>query len=430
MNRKLCSAIAEIPAVDIHSHIDRNQMSANDIDLLLFYHMLRYPMMASGFEKDLLWKWESISGEERAVRFGKWLELWPLIENTSFAWILKTFLKDLYGFSKPLTRASFPELQKRFSERSVSNSFAREVMDKGRIELILSSKFMNLKPLAQGEWDGRMLFTNEHGLSGGVHEYRTWPERLKKMEEKAGRQIGDIAGLRKVLEDYYARFDWSSMHAYVAWISSMADFTPVKDPVVDRIIGKVNETADGKGASPEDLRILEAAFIRATCGAIRGKVKIFQLVYGCQFQTAGHRHPEQRAAWDYTNGLGLLCAEFPDLHFNILNGYEPDEPELCSLALAYDNLSLGGFWWHTFYPSVMKTAWRRRLEMVPVSRLQGFFSDGYCVDWVYGRLAMTRKVLSEVLSEKVEQGYYSVNQAVRIAEDVLRIQPKKLFGIP
>jgi hypothetical protein len=130
---------------------------------------------------------------------------------------------------------------------------------------------------------------------------------------------------------------------------------------------------------------------------------------------------------EFASSLGCLVAEYPGVHFNILNGHEPDEPTLCSLCTAYANVSLAGFWWHTFYPSVMHAAWHRRLEMVPVTRLCGFFSDGWCAEWTYARLTVVREVLTHVLAEKVESGFYSRAQALDVARRLLADTPAKLF---
>ncbi len=174
-------------------------------------------------------------------------------------------------------------------------------------------------------------------------------------------------------------------------------------------------------------RLLEAALIRCVCQAVRGRTGVFQICYGTQFLTPGPLHPVTRAAPQFASGFGYLLGEFPDIHFNILSGYEPDEPTWCSLCLGYDNISLAGYWWSSFYPSVMHGAWHRRLGMVPTSRLCGFFSDGYCVDWIYARVRMTQRILANVLAEKVRQGFYTQDQAVRVAGEILFETPRRLF---
>jgi hypothetical protein len=168
--------------------------------------------------------------------------------------------------------------------------------------------------------------------------------------------------------------------------------------------------------------------LRAVCEAIRGQTPIWQICYGTQFVTPGSAaHPITRAAPQFASSFAHLLGEFPDIHFNILSGCEVDEPVWCSLCLGYGNLSLAGYWWNLFYPSVMRSAWHRRLDMVPTSRLCGFFSDGWCIDWAYARVRMTQRVLAGVLAEKVEQGFYTTEQAVRVAREILFETPRRLF---
>ena len=57
-----------------------------------------------------------------------------------------------------------------------------------------------------------------------------------------------------------------------------------------------------------------------------------------------------------------------------------------------------------------------RLDMVPLNKQFGFFSDAYCVDWSYGKIFLVKKQLAEVLAAKIEQGQYTFEQAVKIAE--------------
>jgi hypothetical protein len=125
--------------------------------------------------------------------------------------------------------------------------------------------------------------------------------------------------------------------------------------------------------------------------------------------------------------MGHLFGEFQDIHFNILNGYEPDEPVWCAMTQGYANVSLAGFWWETFYPSVMHQAVHRRLDMVPRARLMAFFSDGYCVDWVYGRLRTVQRVLANVMAERIERGFMTREEALAAARDMLFETPRRLF---
>jgi hypothetical protein len=97
------------------------------------------------------------------------------------------------------------------------------------------------------------------------------------------------------------------------------------------------------------------------------------------------------------------------------------------MTQAYANVSLGGFWWQTFYPSVMHQALHRRLDMVPRRQLMVFFSDGYCADWVYGRLRTVQRVLANVMAERIERGFLTRREAVATAREILLETPRRLF---
>jgi len=230
--------------------------------------------------------------------------------------------------------------------------------------------------------------------------------------------------MREAVTAYYEKFDWSDKHALVAWISADADFTPTDAATIDGLLARC---AAGEEPPRPEARLLEGALLRCLCEAIRGKTDVFQICFGTQFVTPGLMHPVTRAAPQFASGLGHIAGEYPDIHFNLLTGRESDEPALCSLCLGYANVSLAGFWWNGFYPSAMHAAWSRRLDMVPTPRLCGFFSDGWCAEWTYARAALTRRVLAGVLAEKIDQGYYTPDQALRVARAILFDTPRQLF---
>jgi hypothetical protein len=97
------------------------------------------------------------------------------------------------------------------------------------------------------------------------------------------------------------------------------------------------------------------------------------------------------------------------------------------MCVAYNNFSLSSYWWITSYPSLMHGAWARRLDVVPLTNLCAFFSDGWCVDYIYGRLMVTKRVLANVLAEKIERDKWTTEEALAAARDVLFETPRRLF---
>ena len=70
-----------------------------------------------------------------------------------------------------------------------------------------------------------------------------------------------------------------------------------------------------------------------------------------------------------------------------------------------------------------------RLDMVPLNKQIGFFSDAYCVEWTYAKAIIVRKQLAKVLSDKIEQGQFSRNEALLVAKAILFESPQSLLGI-
>lgn len=419
---ELYQALCELPAIDVHSHLNRDRMAARGPQDLLFYHMLLYVLRGAGGAEDVLWTDGRMHGNRPP--YDEWFRHWPAVEGTGFGWVLRTILRDLYGFDEPLTAASLSALEAAVAERTARPGWPAEVLAKGRIVRILSSA--TTAPLAAGAPDDGIRCTVETAPTGGTHESVTWRTRLALLGKQTGREVTSLAALEGAVAAFYERLDWTHRRALVAWISSEADFRPAAEAAVDAVIA---DALAGKDLAPPAARALEGAFIRAICRAIRGRTGLFQICYGVQFLPPAAKavRPVARAAPQFASSMGHLFGEFPDIHFNILNGYEADEPIWCAMTQAYANVSLAGFWWETFYPSVMHAALHRRLDMVPRPRLTAFFSDGYCVDWIYGRLATVRRVLANVMAERIERGFMTQAEAVVTAREILFETPRRLF---
>ena len=67
--------------------------------------------------------------------------------------------------------------------------------------------------------------------------------------------------------------------------------------------------------------------------------------------------------------------------------------------------------------------------MLPVNKQAGFFSDAYCVEWVYGKSCLVHKQLTRVLAEKIIQGQYTRDDALGIAQSILYESPHSLLGM-
>jgi len=426
LQNDLYEALCEVPVIDVHSHINRDQIGAENLQKVLMYHMLLYPLRSAGIDDRTLWP----NGLTKAIDLSMddWFRAWPAVQHTGFGWMLRTILRDLYEFDKPLTKETLPQLQEAFDSQTSRDDWAKHVLGKGNVVRLFSS-VLNVDPLGEDEWDPGIRFTIESTPGCGKGEYKGqgWGRRMEAMGKILNRQASSVEDMREAVTAFYDSKDWTNRNALVAWISGEADFTPIDDAQANAILAEAM-TGDEK-ISKHTRRVLEGLFVRSICEAIRGKVPILQLCYGTQYLTPEpqNAHPVQKAAPQMAETFAHLLGDYPEIHFNMLNGYEPQEPIWCGLVQGYGNLSLANFWWQCFYPTVMHNAWARRLDMAPLSRLIGFFSDGWSIDYVYGRLTMVRRVMANVFAEKIQRGFLNRDEALCIAREIFFQTPKSLF---
>jgi glucuronate isomerase len=127
--------------------------------------------------------------------------------------------------------------------------------------------------------------------------------------------------------------------------------------------------------------------------------------------------------------LAGMVARHPGLRFQCFLSSRHANQSLCTIARELPNLSLAGYWWHNFFPDIIRQVMRERLDMLPATKQIGFFSDAYTIEWAYGKLALVRKLLAQVLGEKIDQGQHTRDEALAVARRVLYEAPRSLLGM-
>jgi hypothetical protein len=82
-----------------------------------------------------------------------------------------------------------------------------------------------------------------------------------------------------------------------------------------------------------------------------------------------------------------------------------------------------------FSMSVTREWLHKWIETLPVNKINFFGGDCLFLEGTYGHAVMARQIVSEVLSEKVERGYLSLDEALYIARRILRENAIDLYGL-
>lgn len=124
-----------------------------------------------------------------------------------------------------------------------------------------------------------------------------------------------------------------------------------------------------------------------------------------------------------------LIKEYPDVRFILFHGSYPYGGELAVLAKKFSNVFIDLCWLYIISPSFSERYLHEWLETVPAGKIMAFGGDFLYVENVYSHLLMAREVLTRVLTDKVASGYFSEEEAKKIADMLLHDNAVRIFKL-
>ena len=122
-----------------------------------------------------------------------------------------------------------------------------------------------------------------------------------------------------------------------------------------------------------------------------------------------------------------LFREYKEVKFDIFHGSYPYIGELAALAKNFPNVYVDMCWLHIISPYKAREALSEWLDTVPSNKIFGFGGDYRFIEGVYGHSVIARENIAKVLADKVAEGILTDEQAMKIAEKLLRKNAEELF---
>ncbi len=437
MIRDLEQGLAELPLLDIHTHLVGGRLAARGLHDVLLYHMVVSDLYAAGCPHGARLTqypgWPTTSEAYERIRAA--LPFLPHIRNTSSYWGVRLILRDLYGWTEPITEANWRRLDGLIRERADDRAWQHVILDR----LHIRRTGTELARRGDGSDDDRLQYALEWGFftrcqwgefDTALYELeRCWgrsPESPSPIgaggRPPAERTIRTLADVHDAIRHYVSSIPFGRVLATATHISTDIDFRPVSDAEMEAALGKRAQA----GPAERDVyaSYINEAFLTAL--EAHGDEIVFQFSLGAEplpYET-GSRLSQRTLAQ-----LAEMIGRHPRLRFQCFVASRHANQSLCTLARELPNFSLAGFWWHNFFPDVIRQVMAERLDMLPANRQVGFFSDAYCVEWTYAKAVIVRKQLARVLLERIEQGQYTRDEALAVARAVLYDSPQQLLGM-
>jgi glucuronate isomerase len=436
LTQELEAALAELPTFDVHTHLVGGRLGARGLHDILLYHMVVSDLYAAGCPSGTRLTqypgWPDVN--EAHARLAEAVPCLPRVRNTSCTWMMRTILRDLYGWEQPITTDNWRRLDALIRERADDRGWHHSILDRLNIRRTCT-EFARREG---GRDDQRLQYSLEWAFftrsqwgefDTALYELeRCWgrqpksPSPIGSQRPPTERTIRNLDDLHAALAHYVSAIPYEQLLSTATGFSTDIDYRLVSDDEMAAAI----ERRDRAGAAERDTyaSYVNEAFLTAL--EARPERLVFQFSVGAEplpYETSSILR--QRTIQQ----LGDMMSRHPRLQFQCFLGTRHANQAFCTLARELPNLSLAGYWWHNFFPDAVRQVMSERLEMLPVSKQVGFFSDAYCLEWTYGKAVLVRKLLARVLADKIRHGWYTRDDALSIAASIVYDTPRTLLGM-
>jgi predicted TIM-barrel fold metal-dependent hydrolase len=438
---RIRDAVNAIRLVDTHEHLlseeERNR-AAHDFGYL-FPHYASSDLISAGMPAGVL---EAVRATarpvlvERMARIGwirkpppfaapikpnlsleeRWAALapyWEHIRNTGYGTCLRTAIRELFGI-QDLNGNTYAQLSDAIANSRRVGWYRHVLRERAGIAVSIQDDYRT-------DVD-RELFAPvvrlEHFACAATRG------DLRNIEADTGRAIHALDDL---VEAMYTALDRYLQEGAVGVKIGIAYRRAIRfekvsrgdaERVFNRLFGHL-----GEGPSWEEARPLQDYMFHQIIRAAQERDVPIQIHTGLQEGNGN--------VLENSNPLHLtdLCLEYGQAKFDVFHGGYPFMGELLALAKNFPNVYLDLCWLYIISPSAGARMLHEAIETVPSNKIFAFGGDFIIPEGAYGHSVMARQVVGRVLTRKVEDGYLSEEEAMRLAHRILRENPANLYRL-
>lgn len=410
--QNLESALSKVPLIDPHSHIDPLAPVSKSLDDILGYHYYTELAHSAGMPQTVLAK--DADPRDRVREIVRFMDRY---DNTAqYAWfvdIARTFL----GFTGDRVTAKdadalFDAAQKAFAQPD----WERQVFNTTKLEKIfLTNEFDD--PLKGFDTAKYVPCLRTDTLVFHMDK----PETRRRLHAATGVHVHDASTLRKALATTFMHFTRNGAKACA--ISLPPQFHPAK----------FDDEHFYEQMQFHDYHDLAPGIFWTIAEFCRDFKLPFDLMIGVNRRVYEKGVFQGQDLFDQRTSLiqyKELFNAFPDVTFPVSVLTSAQNQELVAYSWIFPNVLPNGHWWYSNTPPFIKKDLLERVTAVPKSKLIGYYSDAYKLEFVKPKYGMYRRILANVLADEfVRPMVLSEEQAVALGTRLLRDNVRDVFKV-
>lgn len=429
LREKLRAEIDTRPIFDTHEHLlPRHLAGADNMHLIRFlsHCYVRNDFVSAGLRPDFWDRFWGIGGfdAENENPREDWSAIRPYlsaVQSTAYYRYVLAAWRDLYGFDgRDLDDHNWQGLSSRIEgAHRDPDWFGRVYRDRCHIKVGLNDQTWGGVDAGFDERYLRPVFRIDEFMAADPAIKNMWGTSADSLAQKWGVQIRDFDSFMAALDEGFRRNKAGGAAAI-------------------KVAAAYWRTLDSQPVSRKEAERNFNILIRGQYGADPQKVGDYVLEYcieraieiGWPVQVHTGMLAGNGAYVEYTKPTHLtrLFLRYPEARFDIFHGSYPYSDELAVLAKLFPNVHLDFCWLPLISPRVAAEGLSKWIELVPSNKLL-WGGDSRLVEQVYASVLALKDVLAEVLSDKVEKGYFDFDMAVDVAERIMSRNGSELFGL-
>ena len=416
----LHEAIAAIPLIDTHEHIKPEATLAGRTWSLFDFleHYVSSDLVSAGMSREALEKLRQPgNGLSLEERWNLMAPYWPFAKTTGYGRAMTAYMRDLFGIDD-INETTWAELSRRINDARSRPGWYRTVLkDKANIDCSLVITWPG-EPVAVDRAFFRAVPILDHYAIPGT---RAELEQLEKEAACSIQTLDQLLTAQETMLDAFTRQGIAAVKIFLAYRRTLR-FDRVSKTEAARVFDRIwlSPTQD---LAFDDLKPLQEFMTRTLIG------RADERGLPIQFHTGLQEGYGNYLANSNPTLLTNVIMEFSDARFDLFHAGYPFTGELAAMAKYFPNVSADLCWVQAISPHVFKRTLHEWLDTIPANKIFAGGGDSNYVEGAYGHCTLARRLVAEVLAERVEQGAMDRAGALWYAGRILRENAREFFPL-
>lgn len=421
LSTRLFEQLESLPLIDPHSHINPHSAASETLADILGYHYYTELAHSSGLSQDVIEE-PGISPKELVSRLVP--ALVNLENTTQYSWLID-LCQSFFGLEdNRLTTDNWEAVYDTAKQKMDQPDWEQAVLKQSKLEgVFLTNDFDDPLSGFDTKFYIPCLRTDD------LVFHLTNPSVQQRFTKATGHEPLTTEGLQAGLKALFEHFVKNNAKACA--ISIPPTFAPaaISDAAAQPLL---NQLAAGRVLSSDDAAVLSQYVFWSITENCRTFQLPFDLMIGVHRQVYPAGVYQGQDLFDQRVSLyqyRALFNHFSDVKFPVSVLAQTSNMELVSYSWIFPNVYPNGHWWYSNIPAFIEADTRSRLEAVPQSKLIGYYSDMYKLEFALPKFRMYRRILARVLANEfvIAQGW-SEERALELGKRVLRGNVETLFN--